>query len=109
MPCSSFVDVCVTRLASEPLPLIPEDIEDEIGRYCDVLAWLRHPLHHDIKGYIDEIAPDPEFPTRLVNSICLLTQMHAFIHERTTVDREHDLSLLVGSLPIMCRRTGREF
>jgi hypothetical protein len=87
----SFVDVCVTRLASEPLPLIPEDIEDEIGRYCDVLAWLRHPLHHDMKGYIDEIVPDPEFPTRLVNSICLLTQMHAFIHERTTVDREHDL------------------
>ncbi len=87
----SFIDACVTRLMNEPLPGIPEDIEDEIGRFCDVLAWLRHPLHHDIKGYIDEIVPDPEFPTRLMNSICLLTQMQAFIHKRTTVDREHDL------------------
>lgn len=89
----SFVDVCVTRLMREPLPEVPEEIEEEIGRYCDVLAWLRHPLHHDIKGYIDEIAPDPEFPTRLMNTICLLTQMHAFIYKRATVDREHDLEL----------------
>ena len=87
----SFVNACINRLMNEPLPAIPADIEDEIGRYCDLLAWLRHPLHHDYKGNVDDIAPDPEFPTRLMNSISLLTLIHAFIHQRTIIDKEHDL------------------
>ena len=86
----SFIDECIRRLMAESLPETPADIEAEIGEYCDVLAWLRHPLHHDFKGDIDEI-PNPEFPTRLMNTITLLTEMHAFIHGRATVDREHDL------------------
>lgn len=87
----SFVDANVKRIMSgEPLPEMPEAIEAEIGEYCDLLAWLRHPIHHDFEGNIDEI-PDPEFPTRLMNSISLLTQMHAFVYRREAVN-DNDLA-----------------
>jgi hypothetical protein len=81
----SFIDENVKRLMSERLPEIPKAIDKEIGEFCDLLAWLRHPLHHDRQGNIDELTPNPEFPTRLMNTICLLTQMHAFIYRRLEV------------------------
>lgn len=100
----SFVNDCVKRLAVEKLPEIPDDIEAEIGELCDLLAWMRHPLHHDFKGYIDEVNPDPEFPTRIMNSIALLTQMHAFIHKRETVNREDDFEfarrIVADNIPV---------
>jgi hypothetical protein len=101
---TSFVDTSVRRLTVELLPEIPKDIEDDIGQYCDVLAWLRHPLHHDLKGYIDDVIPDPEFPTRLNNAICLLTQMHAFIYKRDVVDRDNDFEfarrIVADNIPV---------
>jgi hypothetical protein len=99
----SFVDASVKRLMNEGLPEIPKEIEEEIGRFCDLLAWLRHPIHHDFKGDIDEI-PDPEFPTRLMNSICLLTQMHALVYRRKEAD-ENDLEfahrIVADNVPTM--------
>jgi hypothetical protein len=87
----SFIDTQVKRLLSgEPLPDIPDEIADEIGEYCDLLAWLRHPIIHDYRGGIDE-RPDPEFPTRLVNAITLLTRIHAFVYRREVAD-ENDLN-----------------
>ena len=82
----SFVDANVKRIMTgEQLPAMSYEIADEIGQYCDMLAWLRHPIHHDFKGRIDEI-PDPEFPTRLMNTISKLTQMHAFVFRREAVN-----------------------
>jgi hypothetical protein len=86
----SYIDLQIKRLSNEPLPEIPSAMAEEIGQYCDLLAWIRHPIHHDFRGNIDEI-PDPEFPTRLVNTITKLTQVHAFVYRRDSTN-EDDLA-----------------
>lgn len=97
----SFVDASVKRIMAEPLPNMPDEIAEEIGNYCDLLAWLRYPLHHDFKGNIDEV-PDPEFPTRLMNTISKLTQVHAFLYQRGVVgdaDLQFALRIVTDNIP----------
>lgn len=96
-----FLDTCVNRLRTDGLPQISDAIEEEIGLMCDFLAWARHPVHHDFKGEIDE-RPDPEFPTRLMNVIALLTQVHAFVYERDKVgadDLEFAKRIMADNIP----------
>ena len=97
----SFIAVTLDRLEREGLPELPEKIEEKIGECCDFLAWIRHPLHHNLEGEIDEI-PDPEFPTRLFNTVTKLTQLHAFIHERGEAaddDEAFALRIIADNIP----------
>jgi len=67
------------------LPGIPEDRESSLGKMCDFLAIARTHIHHNIEGEIDEI-PEPEYPTRLMNAISRLMQIHALVFGRETTD-----------------------
>jgi hypothetical protein len=83
----TFCHQVVTKLEREPHTYLelPPEMVDVIGEWCDFLALARTATHHDFKGDVDEI-PEPEFPTRLVNTICKLTRVHAFINERQPCD-----------------------
>lgn len=78
-----FICSKITRLNEHPeeyQQLSDEDAE-KIGSWCDSLAVLRTHIARDHKGRpLSE--PEPEFPTRLMSSICKLTQVHAFVHRR---------------------------
>lgn len=80
----SFMHSSLQRLGEGGLPSMSEEIAEQIGEYCDLLAWLRHPIHYSHYNYIDEV-PDPEFPTRLNNTISKLTQVYAFLYGRDEV------------------------
>lgn len=68
------------------LPTTPDHIAEEMGELFDFLAIARTPIHHDYRtGDIDEL-PEPEFPTRISNTIGRLMEVHAMIHGREEVD-----------------------
>jgi hypothetical protein len=82
-----FLATYVTK-AQEGLPRTPDEILEEIGSLYDFLAVVRAPIHHDFRsGEIDEL-PEPEFPTRIANTIGRLIEVHALIHERGEVGIE---------------------
>lgn len=89
---------------------IPDDMKGEIGELCDFLAIGRTTIHHDFKGEIDEI-PEPEFPTRVYNTICKLTEIHASIHGRMQAsddDKAFAFRLILDNIPtIRLRILGR--
>lgn len=67
------------------LPSTPETIQDEMGLLYDFLALSRTTIHHDYKsGEIDEL-PEPEFPTRIANTIGRLCEVHALFYGRDEV------------------------
>ena len=69
------------------LPGTPQAILDEMGPLYDFLALARTTIHHDFKGNIDEI-PEPEYPTRIANTLTRLMKVHALIFERKEVGAE---------------------
>lgn len=80
---------------------IPEDAKEEIGTLCDFLALIRTSIHHDIKGDIDEI-PEPEFPTRVYNTVCKLTEVHASLNGRLTANEDDKMfafRIIVDNIP----------
>lgn len=82
-------------------PTIPDVLKQTIGEWCDFLAIARTSIHHDYKGEMDEI-PVPEFPTRLFNTIMKLTQIHAIMHERDTLnddDRSFARRIVSDNIP----------
>jgi hypothetical protein len=82
-----FVKTVLDRLQTEPIPEIPQEIKDRIGNLCDFLGTARTQIHHDFKGFIDEL-PEIEFPTRINSTICKLMEVHAFIHRRKVADKD---------------------
>ncbi len=71
-------------LATSTLPTLSQDAEKYIETITELVAICRTPVHRNHKGDIDEI-PEPEFPTRLFNTIARLTLVHALIHDRREV------------------------
>lgn len=70
------------------LPEMVEETATEIGCLCDFVAVARCQIHHSREtGDIDEI-PEPEFPTRIYNTVMKLTKIHALIHGRDKVAEE---------------------
>jgi len=70
------------------LPSTPESIQEEMGLLYDFLAISRTTIHHDFKsGEIDEL-PEPEFPTRIANTIGRLCEVHALFYGREEVAEE---------------------
>ncbi len=69
------------------LPTTSDAIAEEMGPLFDFLAVARTSIHHDFKGDIDEI-PEPEYPTRIANTLTRLLEVHALIHGRDEVDPE---------------------
>lgn len=78
-----FICSEITRLNERPeeyRQLSDEDAEI-IGGWCDSLAVLRTHIARDRTGRpLSE--PEPEFPTRVMSSVCKFTQVHAFIYRR---------------------------
>jgi hypothetical protein len=78
-----FICSEIKRLQERPeeyRQLSDEDAE-KIGGWCDSLAVLRTHIARDRSGRpLSE--PEPEFPTRLMSSICKFTQVHAYIYRR---------------------------
>jgi hypothetical protein len=70
------------------LPTTPEDMQEEMGLLYDFLAIARTTIHHDFRtGDIDEL-PEPEFPTRIANTIGRLMEVHALFYGRDEVNAE---------------------
>lgn len=68
------------------LPTTPDNIAEEMGELFDFLAIARTTIHHDYRsGDIDEL-PEPEFPTRIANTIGRLMEVHALMHGREEVN-----------------------
>jgi hypothetical protein len=68
------------------LPTTPDHIADEMGDLFDFLAIARTTIHHDYRtGDIDEL-PEPEFPTRIANTVGRLMEVHAMLHGREEVN-----------------------
>ena len=68
------------------LPTTPDIIAEEMGELFDFLAIARTPIHHDYRtGDIDEL-PEPEFPTRITNTVGRLMEVHALMNGREEVD-----------------------
>jgi hypothetical protein len=84
----AYLTFTINRMMNEPMPMITEEQEEQIGEYCDVLALMRAPVHHNMKtGDVDRV-PDPEFPTRLTNTITRMAIMHAFAYKRPEVNQD---------------------
>lgn len=69
------------------MPHISDEIREEIGGFFDFLAVARTPIYHDYRNEIDSI-PEPEFPTRIANSVSRLCEVHAMVHDRTEVNND---------------------
>lgn len=99
-----FICSETARLKEHPedyLPLSDTDAE-KIGSWCDTLAILRTHIPRDRMGRPFS-EPEPEFPTRLMSSICKLTQVHAFIHRREpgAGDMEFARRLVYDNIPTL--------
>lgn len=96
-----FIKSTIERIGANGLPEIDEELSEELGLLCDFLARARTQIHHDFKGEIDEI-PEPEFPTRLINTISRLCQVHALINgreETTRQDLQLGIRLVLDNIP----------
>jgi len=69
------------------LPTTPDVVAEEMGPLFDFLAVARTSIHHDMKGDIDEI-PEPEYPTRIANTLTRLIEVHALVYGRDEVGPE---------------------
>lgn len=69
------------------LPATSDAVAEEMGPLFDFLAIARTSIHHDLKGNIDEI-PEPEYPTRIANTLTRLLEVHALIYGRSEVGPE---------------------
>jgi DNA-binding transcriptional ArsR family regulator len=65
----------------------PKERREELGGFYDFLALARTPLHRNYRGEIDHI-PEPEFPTRIANTISRLCEVHALVHGRDEANEE---------------------
>lgn len=99
-----FLSTNIDRINSQRLPTTPEDLQDEMGMLYDFLAVARTPIHHDRRtGTIDEL-PEPEFPTRIANTITRLCEVHALIYGRYMVgleDCEFGIRIVRDNIPTM--------
>ncbi len=83
-----FIASMIRAKDEKGLPSTPEDIQDEMGPLYDFLAMSRTTIHHDYRtGEIDEL-PEPEFPTRIANTIGRLCEVHALFYGREDVSDE---------------------
>ena len=74
-----------------------------MGRLYDFLALARTVIHHNYKGEIDEI-PEPEFPTRIANSLTRAGEVHAMFYGRTEVmedDKIFLMRLILDNIPTL--------
>lgn len=82
-----FVCSEIARLEANPdeYKQLSDENAEKIGVWCDTLAILRTYIerdrHHNVVYY-----PEPEYATRLVNSICKITQVHAFLYREDPND-----------------------
>jgi hypothetical protein len=98
-----FIKTMLERVEKDGCGEIPDGLKAEIGELCDFLAIVRTSIHHDKTGEIDEI-PEPEFPTRIYNTICKLTEMHALIHGRMIAnegDKAFAFRLVYDNIPTL--------
>ncbi len=96
-----FLKTQLTKLQTEQIPVIPDEIKDNIGVLCDFLAIARTTIHHDMKGNIDEL-PEPEFPTRIASTLYKMAEIHAFIHgrkEANEVDQQFANRIIYDNIP----------
>lgn len=96
-----FIKTALDDIRRVGLPEMPEDLIEHIGERCDFLAVARTTIHHNFKGIIDEV-PEPEFPTRINNTVCRLARIHAFISGRAVGDKEDDafaLRIIADNIP----------
>ncbi len=93
-----------TREIAQSLTLeTPQNLKDELGGFYDFLALCRTPLHRNYRGQIDHI-PEPEFPTRIANSISRLCEVHAFVfgrEELNKVDVDFGARIIRDNIPTM--------
>lgn len=83
-----FISTMLQAKDENGLPSTPEEIQDEMGFLYDFLAVSRTTIHHDYKsGEIDEL-PEPEFPTRIANTVGRLCEVHALFYGRDEVAKD---------------------
>jgi len=83
-----FVSSIKAAIETSGLPLTSEEVQTEMGPFYDFLAIARTPIHRDYRtDEIDEI-PEPEFPTRICNTISRLCEVHALFSGREEVGQE---------------------
>jgi hypothetical protein len=80
-----FISSTKAMIDDNGLPVTPDEIQEEMGQFYDFLAIARTTIHHDYRtGEIDEI-PEPEFPTRIANTVSRLCEVHALLFNRKEV------------------------
>jgi len=98
-----FLNTIIPKI-KDGLPETPEDLIESMGELYDFLAIVRTPIHHDYKtGEIDEL-PEPEFPTRISNTIGRLIEVHALVHGREEVTGEDTAfgeRIILDNIPTM--------
>lgn len=75
-------------------------MQERIGLLCDFLAVVRTYIPRDFKGGMAAL-PEPEFPTRLVKTLCKLVDAHALLYDRmpTYEDELIALRLIQDNIP----------
>jgi hypothetical protein len=97
-----FVASIKEAIEARGLPSTSEEVQDEMGSFYDFLAIARTPIHRDYRtDEIDEI-PEPEYPTRICNTISRLCEVHALIFGRDEVgedDKAFGLRVVLDNIP----------
>ena len=81
----------------------PHELKEELGGFYDFLALCRTPLHRNYHGQIDHL-PEPEFPTRIANSISRLCEVHALLFGREELikdDADFGARIIRDNIPTM--------
>jgi len=99
-----FISSMKALIDEHGLPSTPEDIQREMGHFYDFLAIARTTIHHDYRsGEIDEL-PEPEFPTRIANTVSRLCEVHALFYDREEVgleDANFGYRIILDNVPTM--------
>lgn len=82
-----FLSTMIAQAGEKGLPPTPKEIKEEMGELYDFLAKARTQIRTDFKGNLDEL-PEPEFPTRISNTVGRLIEVHAMCHGRSEVTKE---------------------
>ena len=83
-----FIASMIQAKDERGLPITSEEVQEEMGILYDFLALARTTIHHDFKtGEMDEL-PEPEFPTRIANTVGRLMEVHALFYGRDEVNAE---------------------
>ena len=83
-----FIASMIQAKDERGLPITSEEVQEEMGILYDFLALARTTIHHDFKtGEMDEL-PEPEFPTRIANTVGRLMEVHALFYGREEVNAE---------------------